>query len=95
MDISRGSLLSEEQPGILRFGGARMALLEIEASFWDLRRHIEALAGRELTDVVLQQAGAHSGASFARAFVEVIAFEGVNREPAHRFSQPEFDRGQR
>jgi PAS domain-containing protein len=62
------SLLSEEQPGILRFGGARMAMLDIEAGFWGLRRQMEALVGPRLTDSVLQQAGANGGASFARAF---------------------------
>ena len=62
-------LLSEERPGVLHFGGARMALLDIEAGFWGLRRQMEALVGRRLTDAVLQQAGANGGASFARAFV--------------------------
>ena len=45
-----------------------MALLDIEAGFWGLRRQLEALAGPRLTDAVLQQAGASGGASFARAF---------------------------
>ena len=62
------SLVSEERPGFLRFGGARMALLDIEAAFWGLRRQLEALVGKTLTDNVLQQAGANGGASFARAF---------------------------
>ncbi|MGD1992806.1 MAG: GAF domain-containing protein, partial [Anaerolineae bacterium] len=35
-----------------------------------LRRQMEALVGRELTDAVLQQAGVNGGASFARSFVE-------------------------
>jgi len=63
-------LISEDphRPGVLRFGGARMALLDIEAGFWGLRRQIEALAGPRLTDAVLQQAGADGGASFARSF---------------------------
>jgi PAS domain S-box-containing protein len=60
--------LSEERPGVLHFGGARMALLDIEAGFWGLRRQLEALAGPKLTDAVLQQAGVNGGASFARAF---------------------------
>ena len=62
------SLLSEERPGVLRFGGARMAMLDVEAAFWGLRRQMEALVGPRLTDLVLQQAGANGGASFARAF---------------------------
>jgi len=62
------SLLSEEQPGVLRFGGARMVMLDIGAGFWGLRRQMEALVGPRLTDSVLQQAGANGGASFARAF---------------------------
>jgi hypothetical protein len=66
----RGSLSEDEQRlGVLHFGGARMALLDIEADFWGLRRQMEALVGRRLTDAVLQQAGANGGASFARAFV--------------------------
>lgn len=62
------SLLSEERPGTLCFGGARMALVDIGAGFWGLRRHMEALVGQRLTDGVLQQAGANGGDSFARAF---------------------------
>jgi signal transduction histidine kinase len=45
-----------------------MVLLDIESSFWGLRRQLEALVGRRLTDSVLQQAGANGGAAFARAF---------------------------
>ena len=45
-----------------------MALLDVEAGFWALRRRMEALVGRRLTDAVLQQAGANGGASFARTF---------------------------
>jgi signal transduction histidine kinase/predicted hydrocarbon binding protein len=70
-------LLTQENPGILRFGGARMVLLDIEASFWGLRRQLEALVGRRLTDAVLQQAGANGGAAFARAFCSAdVADEG-------------------
>jgi signal transduction histidine kinase len=63
-------LLSEDERclGTLYFGGARMALLDIKAGFWALRRHVEALVGRRLADGVLQQAGANGGASFARSF---------------------------
>jgi signal transduction histidine kinase/predicted hydrocarbon binding protein len=68
----RDSFLSDEQPGVLRFGGARMALLEVREGFWGLRRQMEGLVGRRLTDTVLQQAGANGGASFARAFVDQI-----------------------
>ncbi|MFZ1399516.1 MAG: PAS domain-containing protein, partial [Candidatus Promineifilaceae bacterium] len=45
-----------------------MALLDIEAGFWGLRRQIEALIGERLTSSVLQQAGANGGASFAQSF---------------------------
>ena len=69
MTLIHHPLLSEERPGILRFGGARMALLDIEASFWGLRRQLEALVGRRLADAVLQQAGVNGGASFAHAFI--------------------------
>lgn len=62
----------ERHPGMLLFGGARMALLDIKAGFWGLRRQMEALVGPRLTDAMLQQSGANGGASFARAFVPEI-----------------------
>lgn len=68
MTMVLDSLLTNEEPGTLCLGGARMALLDIEAGFWGLRRQLEALAGRRLTDVAIQQAGASGGASFARSF---------------------------
>ena len=61
-------LLIEESNGFLQLGGVRMALLDIEAGFWSIRRQIEALIGPNLTNSVLQQAGANGGASFARSF---------------------------
>lgn len=61
-------LLSSPEPGILKFGAARMALLDIESGFWGIRRQIESLIGQHLTNTVLQQAGANGGASFARSF---------------------------
>ena len=69
MDTDRSPLLSEERPGSLHFGAARVALLDIEAGFWGLRRQMEALVGWRLTDAVLQQAGVNGGMSFARAVV--------------------------
>ena len=66
--MSIEALLTEEQIGILHFGGSRMALLDIEAGFWGLRRQIEALIGERLASSVLEQAGANGGASFARSF---------------------------
>jgi len=63
----------EGRPGVLYFGGARMALLDIEAGFWALRRQMEALVGRRLTDTVLQQAGANGGASFAWSFAPDVS----------------------
>lgn len=60
--------LSEVSPGFLQFGKARMALLDIEAGFWGIRRQLEALIGFRLTNSVLQQAGANGGASFAASF---------------------------
>ena len=48
-----------------------MAMLDIEAGFWGIRRQIEALIGSRLTNSVLQQAGANGGASFAGSFGEV------------------------
>jgi PAS domain S-box-containing protein len=61
--------LSEECEGVLCFSEARMALFDIEAGFWGLRRQIEALVGPRMADAVLQQAGANGGASFARSFM--------------------------
>ncbi len=57
-----------------------MALLDIEASFWGLRRQIEALAGRRMADSVLQQAGANGGASFARSFITPPLPEEASRQ---------------
>jgi signal transduction histidine kinase/predicted hydrocarbon binding protein len=54
-----------------------MALLDIESGFWALRRQMEALVGRTLTDAVLQQAGASGGASFARGFVPLPPKNGA------------------
>jgi PAS domain S-box-containing protein len=68
MTMTYDTLLAQDRPGVLFFGGARMALLDVEAGFWALRRQMEALVGPRLTDGVLQQAGANGGASFARAF---------------------------
>ncbi|MBP6470746.1 MAG: GAF domain-containing protein [Chloroflexi bacterium] len=62
------NLLNEKQKGVLHFGGSRMALLDVEAGFWGLRRQIEALIGERLASSVLQQAGANGGASFAESF---------------------------
>jgi len=60
--------LSEKSPGVLNFGTARMALLDIEAGFWGIRRQMEALIGSRLSNSVLQQAGTNGGASFASSF---------------------------
>ncbi len=68
MHLNYNKLLTEDRAGVLSFGGARMALLDIEAGFWEMRRQLEALVGRQLADAVLQQAGANGGASFARSF---------------------------
>jgi PAS domain S-box-containing protein len=65
MTDQRFQLLTQVSPGILHFGGARMALLDIESGFWSIRRQVEALIGPRLTNSVLQQAGVNGGASFA------------------------------
>ena len=74
--VTHQDLLSrdDQNPGILMFGGARMALLDVEAGFWSLRHQLEAMVGRNLADGVFQQAGANGGASFAQAY--------ANRGPA-------------
>jgi len=77
MSITHQTLLSEEGPGTLRFGGARIALLDIEASFWGLRRQLEALVGRRLTDTVLQQAGTNGGVAFARVLIGEQVADGA------------------
>ncbi len=61
-------LLSQPEPGALLFGGARMALLDIQAGFWSLRQGLVDIVGVQLTRAVLQQAGASGGASFASSF---------------------------
>lgn len=60
--------LSEMGSGFLKFGSVRMAMFDIEAGFWGIRRQIEALIGTQLTNSVLQQAGTNGGASFASSF---------------------------
>jgi signal transduction histidine kinase/predicted hydrocarbon binding protein len=77
-------LLTESSPGFLRFGGARMALLDIEAGFWGFRRHLEALLGVSLTNSVLQQVGANGGASFSSSFT---ASHKDNDQPEAAFSE--------
>jgi len=62
------SPIFSEQSGFIRFGGARMALLDVEAGFWSIRRQMEALIGPRLSNSVLQQAGANGGVSFANSF---------------------------
>jgi len=71
--------LSEDSPGFLKFGNARMALLDIEAGFWGIRRQVETLIGSRLTNSVLQQAGANGGASFAESFGKAEDVEGQGR----------------
>lgn len=68
--MSLHNYLAEEQSGVLNFGGARIAFMDIEAGFWGLRRQIEALIGERLTNSVLQQAGTNGGASFAQSFAQ-------------------------
>ena len=68
MSDSFSDFFEQERTGVLRFGGARMAFLDVEAGFWGIRRQIEALIGPQLTNSALQQAGANGGASFANSF---------------------------
>lgn len=68
-------LLAETAPGFLLYGGARMALLDIESGFWAIRRHLEALIGRSLADALLLQAGANGGASFARSLLQTSSLD--------------------
>lgn len=49
-------LLIQASPGVLHFGGARMALLEIESGFWSICHQMEALIGPRLTKSVLRLA---------------------------------------
>gem|GEM_PF-326745 len=63
------SFLEERQPGHLLFGRARMALLDVKAGYWGLRRQLEVFVGPRQRDIVLKQAGVNGGASFAQSFV--------------------------
>lgn len=71
-------LLNKFSPGHLRFGGARMALLDVEAGVWGLRRQLEALIGPRLTNFVFQQAGANGGHSFAKSFTDEAVGDPVS-----------------
>lgn len=66
------ALFAEDEvyPGILNFGGVRMILLDVDGGFWGLRRQIEGLVGKRMTNVLFQQAGVNGGASFARSFID-------------------------
>ncbi len=70
-------LLVQQSEGILSLGGARMALVDVEAGFWAIRRQIEALIGPGLTNSVFQQAGANGGASFAKTFTSTMGLSGA------------------
>lgn len=76
--MSIHDLLIEKAAGILHWGGARMALLDIESGFWGIRRQLEALVGDRLTNSVLQQAGANGGASFAKSFIPTLDQTGAS-----------------
>ncbi|MCD4801350.1 MAG: GAF domain-containing protein, partial [Anaerolineales bacterium] len=76
--MSIQDLLIEKAAGILHWGGARMALLDIESGFWGIRRQMEALIGDRLTNSVLQQAGANGGASFAKSFIPTLDQTGAS-----------------
>jgi PAS domain S-box-containing protein len=66
----RKDLLEQDTSGQIIFGGARMALLDLEAGFYSLRQQIEGLAGKSLADAVIQQAGAQGGASFSSSYIK-------------------------
>lgn len=68
-------LLSQDGPGVMRFGGSRVAFIDLDSGFWGLREHMEALIGRPLTASMMQQAGANGGAAFAKSFVARMAEE--------------------
>jgi PAS domain S-box-containing protein len=57
----------QSAPGHLHLGWARMALVDIEAGFWSLRRQVENLIGSKAAGEIFQQAGANGGASYAAA----------------------------
>jgi PAS domain S-box-containing protein len=55
------------RPGMLSYHGMRAALLDVEAGFWNLRTHLEALIGKRLTDTTMQHVGVSAGAALAEA----------------------------
>lgn len=71
-------LVTDAGPGFILYGGARMALLDVESGFWAIRRQLEALVGRSLADGLLQQAGANGGASFARSLLETSGLDSAD-----------------
>lgn len=64
-----------KRPGLLTFGGKRMAILDIEGGFWTLRKQLESLVGLGLTNFTIQQAGVQAGISFAQKRREDFANE--------------------
>ncbi len=83
MEQDLSQLLVRPAPGVLRFGAARMALLDMEAGFWGIRRQMEAAVGSQQASLILQQAGANGGASFAAS----LGRARTPAEQAARFEQ--------
>ena len=54
-----------------------MALMDVKDGFWGIRRQIESMIGKHLTNSILQQAGANGGASFAKSFLENSGLDGA------------------
>jgi PAS domain S-box-containing protein len=73
--MSYKPFLEEKEPGHLLFGKARMALLDVKAGYWGLRRQLEVLVGPKQRDLVLKQAGVNGGASFARSFIRTAPLD--------------------
>ena len=79
--IKESSDPQEPSPGVLQQRGLRVALLEIDASFWSIRRQMDELIGSSLASSVLKQAGVGGGTSFA----ESVGVAKNVQEQAHNF----------
>lgn len=72
MNIDLQTLLKQAHPGLLHFAGTRGFVLDVETGFWALWQEIEALAGAQLTSVLMHRAGTQAGIAFAHAFLGQI-----------------------
>ncbi|MBN1486943.1 MAG: GAF domain-containing protein [Anaerolineae bacterium] len=66
------TLLSTKTPGVLCLDDTRIAILNIETGFWELRDQLESWIGRQMTQTILQQTGIRGGLALANVLLESV-----------------------